>query len=185
MSKAGRVELTVEFLEKYADKIIGFPTGKKRYRVKGKKMVDFAKAIGETKPEYVKPGKDAEGKTDYSNIVGHPALQACWVLDAMMGIDNATMEDDEGNKWTFDIDFIKLLHTGQQYNYEGCVPIKDGDKLLAAGKIADVNIKGSPGKELLWITGDIETKNQDKKLVGRCKLTAGIRHGGYGLKKVE
>ncbi|MHA1731786.1 MAG: FAS1-like dehydratase domain-containing protein [Promethearchaeota archaeon] len=185
MPKEGRIELTQEFLEKYKDKIIGFPTGRKRYRVKGAKMVAFAKAIGETRPEYVEVGTTDDGKKDYSKVVGHPALQACWVLDAMMGIDNASMEDDEGTKWTFDIDFIKLLHTGQEYYYEGAVPIKDGDKLLASGKIADVFIKGSPGKELLWIVGDIETLNQKKELVGKCRLTAGIRKGGYGLKKVE
>ena len=79
MSKSERVELTQEWIDKYKDKMIGQPTGKKRFRVKGKKTVRFAKAIGETRPEYIKPGKNEEGKTDFSNIIGHPAMPAMWV----------------------------------------------------------------------------------------------------------
>lgn len=183
MADVEKVELTEEILAKYKDKIIGQPAGKKRFRCKGRKMVAFAKSIGETRPEYVSPGKTDEGKPDYANIIGHPAMPAMWVLDAMMGMDQASVQDDEGNTYSFGINFIKLLHTGQEYDFTDCVPIKHGDKLMALGKIADVFIKGSPGKELLWLVGDIETKNQKKELVNRCKLTAGIRKGGYWLNK--
>ncbi|GAB4322627.1 MAG: hypothetical protein Kow0069_27420 [Promethearchaeota archaeon] len=148
-------------------------------------MVRFAKAIGETRPEYVQPGKTEDGKDDYSTLIGHPAMPAMWVLDAMMKVDDATMTDEDGVKWTFDIDFIKLLHTGQEYDYTDCVPVRAGDVLVSQGKLADVYVKGSPGKELLWIVGEIETRNQKKELVVRTRLTAGIRKGGYGIKRVE
>ncbi len=170
--------------EKILKAVVGFPTGKKIWRVKGKDMVEYAKAIGETRPEYIAPGTKEDGKADYSNIIGHTALPAMWAISAAMGMDDAGYKDpDTGKTWKLDINFAKLLHTAQEYDYEGCVPIKDGDKLVTTGKLADVNIKGSPGKELLWITVAMETKNQNDQLVVKIRLSAGIRKGGYGVKE--
>jgi hypothetical protein len=62
------------------------------------------------------------------------------------------------------------------------VPIKDGDKLITTGKLSDVYIKGSPGKELLWVTLDLQSKNQKDEPVCKIRVSAGIRKGGYGVK---
>ncbi len=170
--------------DKILKAVIGFPTGKKIWRVKGKDMVEFAKAIGETRPEYISPGTKEDGKPDYSKIIGHTALPAMWALSAAMGMDDAAyLDPDTKKKWKLDINFAKLLHTAQEYDYTGCVPVKDGDKLTTTGKLADVNIKGSPGKELLWITVAMETKNDKGEPVVKIRLSAGIRKGGYGVKE--
>ncbi|OLS16261.1 MAG: hypothetical protein RBG13Loki_0084 [Promethearchaeota archaeon CR_4] len=166
-------------------KFVGFPIGKKIFRVKGKDMVEFAKAIGETRPEYITPaGTKEDGKPDFSNIIGHPAYPAMWALSAAAGVEEANYTDDKGKKWKLDVNMAKLLHTAQEYDYKGCVPIKDGDKLYTFGKLADANIKGSPGKELLFVTIDEETKNDKGELVVRIKVAAGIRKGGYKVKEV-
>jgi len=166
-------------------KFVGFPLGKKIFRVKGKDMVEFAKAIGETRPEYITPaGTKPDGKPDFSNIVGHPALPAMWALSAATGVDEANFTDDQGKKIKLDVNMAKLLHTAQEYDYTGCVPIKDGDKLYTTGKLADANIKGSPGKELLFITIIEETKNDKGQLAVNIKVSAGIRKGGYKTREV-
>ena len=133
------------------DKFLGSDTGKKIFRVKGKDMVAYAKAIGETRPEYIEPGVKEDGKPDYSNIIGHPALPAMWTISAMMGVDDANFINDEGQKVKLDINYAKLLHTGQEYDYTDCVQVKDGDKLTTVGTLAECFIKGSPGKEILWL----------------------------------
>jgi hypothetical protein len=167
------------------DKAIGFKTGKKIYRVKGKEMVAYALAIGETRPEYVEPG-EGDGKPDYSNIIGHPALPAKWAIEAAMGVDSIPpVTTEDGQQVKMEINMLKLLHTAQEYDYTDCVPIKDGDKLVTFGEVAECFIKGSPGKELLWMTIAEETKNQKDELIVRIKVTAGIRKGGYGIKVLE
>jgi hypothetical protein len=174
---------TQDIPDKIIKAVIGFPTGKKLWRVKGKDMVAYAKSINETRPEYISPGTNAEGKPDYAKIIGHTALPAMWAISAAMGMDDAGYKDsDTGKVYKLDINFAKLLHTAQEYDYEGCVPIKDGDKLTTTGKLADVYIKGSPGKELLWITIEMVTKNQKDEPVVKIRLSAGIRKGGYGVK---
>ncbi|GAG93147.1 unnamed protein product, partial [marine sediment metagenome] len=71
----------------------------------------------------------------------------------------------------------KLLHAGNKYNWEGCVDIRNGDKLTS---------KASWGKfwlveKNMMLFGEIHVtvKNQKKKLVCKIISTAGIRPGGY------
>ena len=70
----------------------------------------------------------------------------------------------------------KLLHTGQKYDYTGCVPITvKMKKLYTEGEITKIWVKGG----LLWIEATLTTKSDKDELVCTTVCTVGIRPGGW------
>jgi hypothetical protein len=148
---------------------IGTKVAPSIYRVKGKKMAEFAECIGDTNPKYV--GVDG----DLSNIVAHPSFPSSFSVKALFNL--ADVGDAVGPLIT---NIGKLLHTGQVYDYTGCAPIVPSiDKLYTHAEITNIFIKSS----ILWV--EVTMKTTDSQEVGQGTLycttiaTVGIRKGGY------
>lgn len=170
-------EINEEELTKKLQKYVGFQTGKSIYRVKGRKMVRFAKAIGSSNPKYTEVGKTEDGKKDYSNIVGHPAMPACFTVQtggALYTLDS--LKNDDGSKILTNMG--KLLHTGQKYDYTGTIPITHKTKLYTYGTVSKIFVKSG----ILWIEITLETKTKKDELVATTICTVGIRKGGWEVK---
>lgn len=168
MSELSDDELTQQF-----QKFVGFKTGKSIHRVKGKKLVAYAKAIGDLNPKYVNVGKKEDGKPDYSKIVAHPAYPASFTVQtggALYSLD--TLKHDDGKQVITNMG--KLLHTGQEYDYTGCVPIVHGMKLITEGEVSKIWVKNG----MLWIQATLKSKSNDD-LVCTTICTVGIRKGGW------
>lgn len=159
----------------------GLALKRKRFRVRGRKIVRFAKSINVT-PEapnaarYLNVGETPEGKPDYSAVVAHPAYGMAFTIKALYGSLGLTRTNAAGRKVTLCNDPGKLLHAGQKYDYRDCVPIRDGDKLSTVATISDVYVK----KTILYMVSDLETRNQRDELVLRTTATVAVREGGYG-----
>ena len=168
-------ELSEEQLTEKFQQFVGTSTGKSIYRVKGKKIVAYAKSIGVTDPKYVEPGKTAEGKTDYSTIVAYPSFPASFTINTggpLYGIE--AIVHDDGRKVITNIG--KLLHTAQEYIYtDECIPIKDGMKTYTTGEISKIWVKAG----LLWMQMSTDTKTKDGKLLVKSIASVGIRRGGW------
>jgi hypothetical protein len=153
--------------EKYFQQFVGFDIPKSIYRIKAKDCVAYAKAIGDLNPKYVGKEGDAE-----PNVVAHPAMAAMYTIPGLFSL--ADLKDPQGNPFITNIG--KLLHTGQAYDFSGCVPLVPPEKVYTFGKVTKIWIKS----EILWLEASLESKNKEgDKLFCKTKLTAGIRKGGY------
>jgi len=170
MSGENEEELTKKF-----QRFVGFKTGKSIHRIKGKNLVEFAQAIGCTDPKYVRVEKTPDGKEDYSKIVAHPAYPAAFTVQtggALYSLDSLKHED--GTPLIKNMG--KLLHTGQQYDYTGCVPITTKiNKIYTEGTVSKIWVKGG----LLWIEITLESRADTGELVCKTICTVGIRPGGW------
>ncbi|MBD3352686.1 MAG: hypothetical protein GF364_14460 [Candidatus Lokiarchaeota archaeon] len=167
-------ELSEEEKTEKLQSFVGFKTGKSIHRVKGKNMIRFAKALGDDSPKYTKVEKTEEGKKDYSKIVAHPAYPACFTVQtggALYSLD--TLKYEDGTKVIKSMG--KLLHTGQKYDYTGCIPIVHKMKLYTYGTVSKIWVKN----KMLWIETTLETKTKKDELVCTTICTVGIRPGGW------
>ncbi|MHA1730868.1 MAG: FAS1-like dehydratase domain-containing protein [Promethearchaeota archaeon] len=162
----------------------GYKIGRKKFRVRGKKLVRFAKAIGvrddpgdDYSAKYVAVGETPDGKPDYSNVVAHPSYGAVFTLKALyasLGLN--LLNEETGKRVVLCNDPGTLLNGGQVYNYEGCVPIRDGDKLTTESVVDEVYLKG----DMLFLVTKLETTNQAGEPVLHTTSTVIVRKGGYG-----
>ena len=69
----------------YFQQFIGTKIGPDKYRIKGKKLSAYAKAIGDLDPKYyVEPPTEEGVKADYSKIVAHPAFAATYTVPGVL-----------------------------------------------------------------------------------------------------
>jgi len=148
------------------------------FRVKGKKMLEFAEALGDLNPKYVKVGTKENGKPDYSNIVAHPAFPNCFTVDAAFDLVGWKFPLKEGQTepTPFITNYGKILHTGQLYNYTNAVtPIKHGQKLYTTGYLKKAFIR----KGSLWLEMHQDTHTKEGDLVCQSTVEVIFRKGGY------
>ena len=165
-------ERSPEEIEAMLAKFKGMEIEPSIYRIRGKTMEEYAKAIGDTNPKYYATvGPD--GKKDYSKIVAHPNFAAYYTIPGLFKL--ADLADENGNKLIKNIG--KLLHTGQMYDYTDCDELTaDVGKVYTTGKIEDLYVK----KGMLWITLKLRTTDEEKKrLFCKTTVTAAIRKGGF------
>ncbi|MHA1729999.1 MAG: FAS1-like dehydratase domain-containing protein [Promethearchaeota archaeon] len=163
-------EISEEELSKKYKHLIGIKSEGRKFEVKGEHMVNYARAITDDNEKYTKVGKTSDGKLDYSEIIAHPAYPATFVLGSIPLNKVKHKNGDPVIK-----QFFLLLHTGIEYDYTSCIPIKAGDNLTSVGKLSNIFIKS----HMLWIEMTVETKNEKGELVVKSKLTFGIQPGGY------
>ncbi len=163
-----------EYDEEYYKRFVGKSLGSKAYRIRGRKMSEYANSIADQNSKYyVSKPKNGE-KPDYSTIEAHPAYASTYtipgILDALPNV-----EDDDGNKLVTNI--YKLLHTAQEYTYDGCVPLTDAvKKVYTAGSIDKIWIK----KGMLWVEIGMTTTNEDKsETYCHTTLSGLLRQGGF------
>ena len=141
--------------------------GSVKFRCKYKNMIEFAKCFGITNPLYV--------DTDEKKIIACPAFAN--VFSAKLYINMATITfEQNGKKRGFLLDFSKLLHAANEYDWEGCVKIRPGDLLTIQGKIGKIWVN-----EKMRLFGEIyqTARNQRGEIVCKVKSVATIAPGGY------
>lgn len=143
--------------------------GKASISVRYKNLVNFAKVFGITDPKYV--GSDEEGIVACKSFANHFTIKSLYKL--LLGVK--VIQD--GEERPFLRDPGKLLHAGNEYNWEGCVDVKPGDKLTITGKWGKVWLVEKTG--VLFADLHITVKNENDELVCNVKTSAAVRPGGY------
>jgi acyl dehydratase len=114
-----------------------------RYEVGREKLREFAAAVGETDPLY----HDEEA----ARAAGHPDIPAVLTFPIVlsMRVGQVVYGDPE-----LGLDYSVVVHGEQEFVYSR--PIRAGDRLLAAGKVANVQVKGR--HELLTLETLVSTE---------------------------
>lgn len=137
--------------------LIGQVLKASKFKVKKKKLLEFAKSIGAKQSQY----------NDENDPIAHPAYANAYVLPALMGVTEAKNAD--GSQLIKNP--LKILHGGQIYSYpKSAPPIKDGDKLITTPKIKNIEVKSNG---MMLITCTAETKKSDSDAVV-CNSEIGI-----------
>ncbi|MFX1322203.1 MAG: MaoC family dehydratase N-terminal domain-containing protein [Promethearchaeota archaeon] len=143
--------------------------GSARFKCRYNKMVNFAKIYGISDPKYV--GPEEEGIIACHGYANSFAVNAFYIL--VPGIKMT----QNGEERPMVLNPNKLLHAGNKYNWEGCVDIKNGDKLTSTGKISKVWLVEQ--NMILFAELLLTVKNQNDELVCKVISSAAIRPGGY------
>ncbi len=164
--------MELEEIKKNAKFLINYLPGMEipgivKFRCRYKHMVAFAKCFGISDPKYIGP--------EESGIIACPAFAN--VFSAKLYINMATISfEQNGKKRGFLLDFSKLLHAANEYDWDGCVKIRPGDFLTIRGKIGKIWVN-----EKMRLFGEIfqTARNQRGELVCKVKSVATIAPGGY------
>lgn len=143
--------------------------GQATIRVRYRKMKELAECFGITDPKYVGPKEEA--------IACHAFANAFTVKSFYILIPSSKLTLPDGSKRDFLVDPKKLLHAGNKYDWDGCVPVKDGDKLVGEGKWTKVWLVEK--NMTLFAELELTVKNQNDELVCKVTTTAAVRAGGY------
>jgi hypothetical protein len=137
--------------------------------IRYKNMVNFAKVYGITDSKYV--ASEEEGVVACHAFANYYTIKAIYKL--LLGFKL----NQDGKERGLAIDLGKLIHAGNRYNWEGCVDVKPGDKLLVTGKCIDARLIE---KNMLFLTDFlVNVKNQNNEPVCNITISAGFRKGGY------
>ncbi len=143
--------------------------GTVKVTIRYKSLVSFAKVYGITDPKYI--GSEEDGVVACHAFANHFTIKAVYKL--LIGFQ----VDQDGEPRAIMLDPGKLLHTGNIYNWEGCVDVKPGDKLFITGSCEDVWLNET--NMMLFYKFLVNVKNQNEEPVCRVVITAGVRKGGY------
>jgi acyl dehydratase len=127
----------------------------------------FAKAIGETRPEYIDEAA--------ARAAGHPALPAPPTYALCLDFD---MHDPYAWFAQYGIDLARVLHGSQSFRY--FAPIYAGDRLTFASRIEDVFQKRRGA--LTFVIKETDVTNQHGVRVAELRATIVIR-GDAGAKE--
>ena len=145
--------------------LIGQVLKSTKFKIKKKKLLEFAKSIGAKQPQF----------NDPNDPVAHPAYANAYVLPALMGaVPEAKREDGSA----LIKNPVKVLHGGQKYTFpKNAPPIKDGDKLVTTPTIANIEVKSNG---MLLITCSTETVKKDGgALVCNSEIGVVVMPGGF------
>ncbi len=145
-----------------------FP-GSTNFNIRHRTLVNFAKIYGITDLKYV--GSEEEGIVACHAFANYFTVKALYKL--VLGIKVVQNGEERGVV----LNPAKILHTGNRYNWEGCVDIKPGDKLKATGNIGKMWLNET--NMMLFCEFLVNVKNQNNEPVCKVTITAGIRKGGY------
>jgi len=122
----------------------------------------FAKAVGETRPEYV--DEEAARAAGLPGLLALPTYALCLDLDV-----------PDAFAWLRDlgVDLPRVLHGAQSFRY--FAPIHAGDRLTFAARIEDVYEKR--GGALTFIVKETDVTNQDGVKVAEMRATIIVRGG--------
>jgi len=143
--------------------------GSAKVNVRYKTLVDFAKIYGITDPKYV--GPEEQGIIACHGFANHFTVKALYKLLIGMKLIQ------DGKERPFLLNPGRLLHAGNEYNWEGCVDLKPGDKLNITAKWGDVWLVEE--NMILFAKLHVDVKNQNGEFVCRPIVSAAVRPGGY------
>ena len=120
----------------------------------------FAKATGETRPEYL--------DLDAARAAGHPSIPAPPTFTLCLDL-----EVPDPFAWLLDlkIDLGKVLHGGQSFRY--LAPVYAGDRLTFASRIED--IYGKKNGALTFLIKETDVTNQHGVRVAELRSTVVVR----------
>ncbi len=120
----------------------------------------FAKAIGETRPEYIDEAA--------ARAAGHPGLPAPPTFTLCLDL-----EVPDPFAWIAElgVDIAQVLHGGERFHY--FAPIYAGDRLTFASRIADVHQKKDGA--LTFIIKETDVTNQHGVRVAELRATIIVR----------
>ena len=143
--------------------------GSATFNIRYRTIVNFAKVYGITDPKYVGP--------EEGGVIACHAFANFFTIKALYKLLLGIKFNQDGKERGLALDLGKLLHAGNQYNWEGCVDIKPGDKLIVTGKCVDARLVE---KNMMFFTDFlVNVKNQNNEPVCNITISAGFRKGGY------
>ncbi|NVM28062.1 MAG: MaoC family dehydratase N-terminal domain-containing protein [Candidatus Helarchaeota archaeon] len=144
--------------------LIGLKLKPTKFKIKKKKLLEFAKSIGAKQPEY----NDSDGP------IAHPSYANAYVMPALMKVGEA--KNPDGSMVIKNP--LKILHGGQVYSFpKGAPPIKDGDKLITTPMIKNIELKSNG---MLLITVSAETvKKETNEAVCNSEIGVVVMPGGF------
>jgi len=136
-----------------------------RYR----NLVNLATIYGIIDPKYV--GSEEDG------IIACHAWANAYTIKALYKLVIGVKLIQEGKERPFLINTNKMLHAGNIYDWEGCVDVKNGDKLKGKAKWGEFWLV----EESMILYGylHLEVKNQNDQLVCNVSIRFAVRPGGY------
>lgn len=143
--------------------------GSAKISVRYRNLVDFAKCFGITDPKYV--GAEEEG------IVACHAYANAYTIKSLYTLAPGAKLMQDGEERMLVKNPRMILHAGNKYNWEGCVDVKPGDKLIGTAKWGKVWLVES--NMMLFAELITTVKNQNNEVVCNVIVTAGLRKGGY------
>ena len=156
---------------------IGHKINKAIFRVKGKRMVEFAESLGDLNPKYVDTPV-VDGKPDYSNIAAHTCFPNCFTIDAAFDCTSFRFPPEEGENEGILLIPIpsKILHTGMEIDYSNAeIGIKAKQKLYTNGYCDEIYVRNNR----LWIRIHLDTRTKEDMLVVQCKVMFVVREMGF------
>ena len=161
------IKKNAQFLiDNYSNKDID---GKANVIIRYKNLVGFAKVYGITDPKYVGP--------EESGIIACHAFANHFTVKGIFKLVLGIKIELNGVTRPFLKDPGKLLHAGQVYNWEGCVDVKPGDKLIVTGKWGKIWLVEA--NMILFAEFKVFVKNQNDEMVCKPTIIAAIRPGGF------
>ena len=144
--------------------------GEARINVRARVMRSFAECYGITDPKYV-------GENDEEIVACKAFANAFTVKSFYILIPSSKLTLPDGTQRDFLLNPGRLLHAGNKYDWEGCVPVKAKDKLRGKGKWGKVwlNEKGM----MLFAELHLTVRNQNDEVVCKVLTSAVVRSGGY------
>ncbi|MHA2282536.1 MAG: FAS1-like dehydratase domain-containing protein [Promethearchaeota archaeon] len=143
--------------------------GSAKINVRYRNLVNFAKCFGITDPKYI--GPEEEG------IIACHAYANAYTIKGLYTLVPGARLVQDGEERMLVKNPRMILHAGNKYNWEGCVDVKPGDKLIATAKWGNVWLVEA--NMMLFAELITTIKNQNDETVCNVVVTAGIRKGGY------
>ncbi len=163
----------IEDMKKNAEFLIENLSGKDlpgiaKINVRYKNLINFAKCFGITDPKYVGPEEEVVACHAYANA---------YTIKSLYTLAPGAKLVQDGEERMLVKNPRMILHAGNKYNWEGCVDVKPGDKLIATAKFGKVWLVEA--NMMLFVELITKINNQNNEPVCNVVVTAGLRKGGY------
>jgi len=144
--------------------------GKAKVKCRHRDLVKFAKVYGFKDPKYVSDDKEQE-------VIACKAWANAITVKSFYILIPATKLVKDGEERLFLLNPKMLLHAGNTYNWEGCVPMKSGDKIISTGEWGKMWL--NEDNMILFAELLLTGKNQNDETVVNVTTQAAVRPGGY------
>ena len=166
--------MDVEQITKNAEFLIKALPGKEiegsvKINCRYKNFVNLAKLYGKKDAKYI--GPEEEG------VVAIHAWANAYAIKTLYALVIGVKLIQDGIERQFILNTSKMLHAGNVYDWDGCVDVKNGDKLTGTARWGDFWFVKK--NQMLFCNLHATIRNQNDEIV--CKITSrvGIRPGGY------